>query len=123
MLQEIEETVSELNTEFAQARYLDEKLPVINLEQYYGINDSDNNRAQYYLVVQVARADASIGKVIIPSRYPARIRKLDFETVSADKKELFTNSDDILGLFFSDEKETLVAPDIAAILESNVNNK
>lgn len=120
VLQEIEETKT-ADADFNRARYLDEQLPVINLEQYFGIGNSDYGPAAYYLVVRAAKADGTITKAIIPSRYPARIRKLDFETVPVEKNDLFKNKENISGLFLSGDTDSLAAPDIAAIIERGVN--
>ncbi len=123
VLHEIEESVAAgVNGRFPEAKYLEVQLPVIDLEEYYGIKYSFKSKTAYYVVVRATTADHSLGLAIIRSVFPARIRKLNFTTAPLDTTGLFDNSGNILGSFLMDERNAVVIPDIAAIIDNNRND-
>jgi len=106
-------------TRFPQAPYLEEMLPVVELETYFGMPVRDARAEKHYLVARAPKADGSLGRVIIPTSYPVRIRKAGFEAIPAGETGLMENHQDILGAFVLASNDLVILPDISAIIAKN----
>lgn len=112
------------NSLFPIAPYLEELLPVINLEKYYGLKTSgEETRTGHYVVTRATRADGTIGKSILQMSHPVRIRKLNFTAVPVEEIGLPENSEDTLGFFMVDDSDLVVIPDISVIIAKNINEE
>lgn len=109
-------------TRFPQATYLEEMLPVVDLETYFGLSVKDNSVEKHYLIARAPKADGTLGRVIIPTSHPVRIRKAGFEAIAAGETGLTDNSQDILGAFVLASNDLVILPDLTAIIAKNEDN-
>lgn len=102
----------------ARARYLDEALPLIDLENYYGLEGLGQTLPDKYIVTRTTDPNGELVKVIIPAAHPLRMKKLSFATTPAPGSALNKNEEHILGAFFQDNDTLLVVPDLQTIIKS-----
>lgn len=104
---------------FPQAVYLEEMLPVVEMESYFGMPLSNPKAERHYLVARAPKANGTIGKVIIATSHPVRIRKVGFEAIPANETGLMKNHQDILGAFVLASNDLVILPDLSAIIAKN----
>lgn len=97
------------------AQYMEEILPVVSLESYYGLAEVTRPQAYKYLVTKVAMPANTLSKIVIRTVHPARIRKLTANTV-AHATVLPAHSEDILGAFTMPDNQLLIVPDLPRLV-------
>lgn len=98
-------------------QYLEELLPVISLERYFGLKVRKTRLADKFIVTRTAGENGKLAKIIVQAPFPVRMRNLDFKTAPTDDNGLLKNSEDILGCFHQGTKHIFIVPDLAVILE------
>jgi hypothetical protein len=103
----------------ATAQYQEAMLPVINLEQHFGLPESERRRLVKYLVIRAVTAEKALVKVIIETPHPLKMQEL--ETGFAGGARLLSlprNSTDLLGIYTMPDGCLGIVPDIAGISQS-----
>jgi chemotaxis signal transduction protein len=91
-------------------------LPVLSLEQYFGLQEEPSRSEGYkYVVTKTPVGEDTIARTILRFSHPIRIRKLIFNATEARHTGLLVNSGDILGAFTLPENQLLIVPDVAKI--------
>lgn len=118
ILTEIETLPTTNENEPARARYIDEALPLINLEKYFGLGDQLQTPIDKYIVTKTTDPNGELIKIIVPAAHPVRMKKLSFATTPAPGSALKKNEEHILGAFFQDNDTLLVVPDLQTIVKN-----
>lgn len=100
-----------------RAHYLEEALPVIDLEEHFGLGGIRQTLPEKYVVLRSSNTDGDLSKVMVRSVHQVRMRKLNFATTPAPGSALQKNQDHILGAFFQDNDTLLIVPDLKTIIE------
>ncbi len=103
----------------AAAQYQEAMLPVINLEEHFGLPESTPDRSIKYLVVRAVIDAKSLVKVII--RTPKAMKMLKLESpgfAEARQVSLPRNRDHLLGVFSLPDGSLALVPDVAGISRS-----
>ncbi|WP_163340081.1 hypothetical protein [Desulfopila sp. IMCC35008] len=100
-----------------RARYIDEALPLIDLETHFGLEGQWQTPADKYIVTKTTDPKGELVKIIIPAAHPLRMKKLSFATTPAPGSALKKNEEHILGAFFQDNETLLVVPDLQTIVK------
>lgn len=117
ILTEIEKLPSTDDSLPARARYIDEALPLIDLEHFFGLDDHGQNPTDKYLVTKTTDPNGELVKIILPAAHPVRMKKLSFATTPAPGSALKKNEDHILGAFFQDNETLLIVPDLQKLIK------
>jgi hypothetical protein len=99
-----------------RTQYLEETLPVLSLEKYYGLQELPTRSTYGYIVAKIPMPSGDMQKAVLRTNNPIRIRKLTFNAAEAKYTGLPEHSEDILGAFTLPENQLIVVPDIASIL-------
>jgi hypothetical protein len=100
------------------AQYQEETLPVINLEQHFGLQEMGQSRSLKYLVVRAVTAERTLVKVIVQTPHSLRILQLETGLVASRLVALPRNSSDLLGIYSMPDGSLGIVPDIAGISRS-----
>jgi hypothetical protein len=100
-----------------RVQYMEESLPLLSLEKYYGLEELPTRPTYGYIVAKIPMGTDRMQKVVLHTNNPVRIRKLTFNAVQAQYTGLPENSEDILGAFSLPENQLLIVPDIALMLD------
>lgn len=116
---QIEYILTELETRSGgeTGLYLDEFLPVISLETYFGLTMRRTRLADKFVVSRTAGTDGRLRKIIVRSAFPVRMRNLEFQSTAVSDAGLVENGEDILGCFHQGQKHLFIVPDLAAIIK------
>ncbi len=101
-----------------RTQYLEESLPVLSLEKYYGLQELPLRSTYGYVVAKIPMNTGSMQKAVLRTNNPVRIRKLTFNAEPAEHTGLPEHSEDIIGMFSLPENQLLIVPNIAAILNN-----
>jgi chemotaxis signal transduction protein len=103
----------------ATAQYQEAMLPVINLEQYFGLPESEQRRSVKYLVIRAVTAEKALVKVIIETPHSLKIQQLETGVAASRLLALPRNSTDLLGIYTMPDGSLGIVPDIAGIIRSS----
>ncbi len=100
------------------AKYQDALLPVINLENYYGLEVNDRSTLPKYLVVRSVNEKKELVKLIveIPQKY--NLQKLTTGIETLQSPMMSKNGENVLGLYTLAPGQLGVVPDFARISQS-----
>ncbi len=100
------------------ATYQDVMLPVINLENYYGLEVNGRSKPPKYLVVRSVNEKKELVKLIIeiPEKYTLQKLTAGFESLQSPVIPL--NSENVLGVYSLAPGQLGVVPDFARISQS-----
>lgn len=100
----------------AAARYRETVLPVINLEQYYGVEQSARNGSVKYLVLRSVDEDKELIKLIVETPGTVKLHKLEEGFVAMQIPAMPINNEDILGSYSLGTGKVGIVPDFASML-------
>lgn len=100
-----------------RAQYQEEMLPVIRLEEHYGLAEPPASAGYRYIVTKNPGTEGQLVRAIIRFSHPIRVRKINFNSVPTQITGLKKNSTHVLGAFTLPDNQLLIMPDIVAILE------
>ena len=116
ILQDI--TVIKSSSLLATAQYQDANLPVINLEQHFGLPETGLRRSTKYLVVRAVTAGKELVKVIIETPHALKIQQLETGFAASRQISLPRNGNELLGSFAMPDGSLGIFPDVACISRS-----
>ncbi len=99
----------------AAAQYQDALLPVISLEEYYGLPASGPGRPLKYLVVRSVNDDNALVGLILQTPCILKIGQLQAAVAFPEQLSLPDNGGDILGIYFLSNRTLGIVPDLAGI--------
>jgi hypothetical protein len=99
----------------AAAQYQDVLLPVISLEQYYGLPVTGPGRPLKYLVVRSVGNDNTLVRLILQTPCVLRIDQVRSAVAFSGQLFLPENGGDILGIYFLSDRTLGIVPDLARI--------
>ncbi len=99
----------------AGARYQDVLLPVISLEEYYGLPVTGPGRPIKYLVVRSVSGDNALVRLILQTPCILKIDQVQSAVAYPERLSLPQNGGDILGIYFLSDRTLGIVPDLAAI--------
>jgi len=102
----------------ATAKYQETMLPVINLEQYYGLAEKDRSGSTKYLVIRSADEKKELIKLIVQTTQTLKIQKLESEWKPSQDSVLPKHGEQVLGMYFLAEDKLAVVPDFIAMSRS-----
>jgi hypothetical protein len=97
------------------AQYQEVMLPVINLEEYFGLPETVPGRSLKYLVIRALTGEKSLVRVIIRTIHPLKLQKLEAGFGAVRQVSLPRNSNHLLGIFVLANGGLGVVPDVAGI--------
>ncbi|MFH0785792.1 MAG: hypothetical protein V2B20_28115 [Pseudomonadota bacterium] len=117
ILQDI--TVVRSPQRIAMAPYLDILIPVINLEQHFGLRETERRKSVKYLVIRAVTSGKSLVKVIIETAHVLKMQTLETGFAAASPLlSLPKNNDDHLGMYSMPDGSIGIVPDVAGITRS-----
>lgn len=117
ILQDI--TVVQSPQRIAMVQYQDAMIPVINLEQHFGLGEAGGHKSAKYLVIRAVTSEKTLVKAIIETVHVVKMQTL--ETGFAAASQLFSlpkNNDDLLGMYAMPDGSLGIVPDVAGIAGS-----
>ncbi len=99
----------------AAAQYRETILPVISLEEHFGMAPEAALRSLKYLVVRAATDEKTLAKLIVATPHGVRLDKLELGFGVASDLMVPRNSSDVLGSYTLPDGGIGLVPDIAAI--------
>lgn len=102
----------------ATAQYQEAMLPVISLEEYFGLPVTGAGRPLKYLVVRAVNDDNALVKLIIQTPCIVKIDQLGSAVAFPDVLSLPRNGGDILGIYSLSDRTLGIVPDLAGISSS-----
>lgn len=99
----------------AVAQYQDELLPVICLEEYYGLPVTGPGRPLKYLVVRSVNDDNTLVRLILQTPCILKIDQLQSAVAFPEQLSLPDNGGDILGIYFLSDRTLGIVPDLVGI--------
>ena len=102
----------------AAAQYREAVLPVISLEEHFGLPPQTAPRSLKYLVLRGATEEKKVVKVIVATPHGLRLDKLEPGTAVIHPVDLPKNPDHLLGSYRRPAGGVLLVPNIAAISRS-----
>lgn len=102
----------------ATARYQEKMLPVLNLEDHFGLAGKYSAKAKKYLVLKAANSNHEMSRLIIETPFLVKIQKLEKGFAACDALVLPKNNGDILGVYSLSATALAIVPDIAGIAHS-----
>jgi len=99
-------------------KYQETMLPVINLEQHYGLAEKDQSGSSKYLVIRSADEKKELTKLIVPTKQTLKIQKLESEWKPLQSPVLPKHSEHVLGMYFLAADKLAVVPDFIAMSRS-----
>ncbi|SHO50276.1 chemotaxis protein CheW [Desulfopila aestuarii] len=100
-----------------RAQYQEEMLPVVSLEKHFGLEESTSVSSYRYIVTKSPTPEGKLVKAILRFSHPIRVRKLNFNSVTAQHTGLRENAAHILGAFTLPDNQLVIIPDIPGILQ------
>jgi hypothetical protein len=113
ILQDI--TVFQSSPLVTTAEYQETILPVINLEQHFGLPEIRQGRLFKYLVVRAVAAEKTLAKVIIKTPQALKIQQLENIFTASKTLSLPRNNTDQMGTFSMPDGSIGIFPDFAGI--------
>lgn len=101
-----------------RAQYQEEMLPVISLEQHFGLDEPPQSAGYRYLVTKSPHEAGRVTRAILRFSHPVRVRKLNFNSTPTQHTGLQENVEHILGAFTLPDNQLVIIPDIPAILDT-----
>ena len=104
------------NERFA-ARYQDMVLPVVRLEDYYGLPGLKEERKNKYkyIVAGAVNGEGELVRVILQTRHHVQLLKVSEHQPSSFPLELPKRGEDVLGVYSLGEDKVLILPDLVGI--------
>lgn len=102
----------------ATAKYQETMLPVVNLEQHYGLAEKDQSGSPKYLVIRSADEKKELIKLIVQTSQTLKIQKLESEWKPSQETVLPKHSEHVLGMYFLAADKLAVVPDFIAMSRS-----
>lgn len=100
------------------AKYQDVMLPVVNLEEYFGLEDKGDVSPPRYLVVRSVNEQKEMVKLIVKTAQILKIQKLETEFKPLQSKALPKNNENVLGMYSFAEDKFAVVPDFVGMSQS-----
>lgn len=100
------------------ARYQEMTLPVLSLEENYGILDSEGAASSKYLVIRSVDAEGKIRRMIVGSSASPQFSLLDTDFSPLPDFSLPANSGQILGAYSLGGDKVGVVPDVINICQA-----
>ncbi len=97
------------------ARYRDTMLPVVELEDYFGLTPGTATGSGQYLVVRTVRNRTKLVKIIVKTSYALKVHKLDAGFAKISSLRFSQNGGDVLGFYSFAQDKIAAIPDIAKI--------
>jgi hypothetical protein len=116
ILQDI--TVFQSSPLVTTAEYQETILPVINLEQHFGLPEIGQGRLFKYLVVRAVAVEKTLAKVIVKTPQALKIQQLENIFTAPKTLLLPRNNTDLIGVFSMPDGSTGIFPDFAGISRS-----
>lgn len=104
------------NDTLQRAQYQDSPLPVVSLEQHFGLSSTEQSLPYKYIILKIPTDSQKVEKIILRTVHPIRVRKLTFNSAEAQHTGLKQNYGDILGAYTLPDNQLLIIPDLNAIL-------
>lgn len=95
-------------------------LPVVWLENYFGLQRVRGNKEPKYVVISGVSTDGELKRVIFPAPHSLKLHKLDSELKPVPSFVLPEKSDDILGVYSLSGSKLAIVPDIGKIARGAV---
>ncbi len=102
----------------ATAKYQETMLPVINLEQHFGLAEKDQSGSPKYLVIRSADEKKELVKLIVETTQALKIQKLEPEWKASQETVLPKHGEHVLGMYFLAVDKLAVVPDFIAMSRS-----
>lgn len=102
----------------AAAQYRESILPVVNLEEHFGLPSQEASRSLKYLVIRGVNEEKAVVKLIVTTPHTLRIDKLQSGIATPRQTDLPRNGGDLLGSYGLPGGVVVLVPDIAAISRS-----
>ena len=102
----------------ATAQYQEAMLPVLNLEEHFGLPEIVPGRSIKYLVVRAVTAEKTLIKVIIRTPHALKMQKLETGFAASRLPSLPRNNDHLLGIYTMQDGGVGLVPDVAGICHS-----
>lgn len=102
----------------AAAQYQETVLPVISLEEHFGMGVEAAQRTLKYLVVRAATEEKTVARLIVATPHGVRIDKLEPGFAVASELMVPRNNGDLLGRYALPAGGIGLVPDISAITRS-----
>lgn len=100
-----------------RAQYLEQSLPVITLEQHFGIPQLERHTSYRYLVTKFSAPESGMMRAILQIYHPVRMRKLIFNSVPSTSTATSKNERHILGAYTLPDNQLVIIPDIFGIVD------
>lgn len=101
-----------------RAQYLEQSLPVIHLENHFGLVQDSPPASFRYLVSKCVTRDKKIMRAMLKICHPVRMRKLSFHSTPTIHSTIPSNEHHILGAFTMPDNQLVIIPDIFAIVDT-----
>ena len=99
----------------ATAQYQEAMLPVLNLEEHFGLPEIAPGSSIKYLVVRAVTAEKALVKVIIRTPLALKMQKLETGYAASRLLSLPRNSNHLLGIYTMPDGGVGLVPDVAGI--------
>lgn len=97
------------------AQYRESMLPVISLEEYYGLQTREKPGQEKYLVVRAANDEKGVVKLIVETPNPVKIHRLESGFTPIASLALPRKATDVLGIYGLSKDKIAVVPDLVKI--------
>lgn len=108
---------NDVQPQFERAQYLEQSLPVIHLEEYYGLARTSPQPGYRYLVTKFAAKNHSMLRAILKIHHPVRMRKLTFNSVPCSTSPTPKNGEHLLGAYTLPDNQIILIPDLFALVD------
>jgi hypothetical protein len=102
----------------ATALYQEKMLPVISLEDHFGLVEKKRGRSKKYLVLKAADANQVLVRLIVETQFLVKMQRLEEGLASFGALALPKNNVDLLGVYSLSASAVALVPDIAGISRS-----
>lgn len=102
----------------AAAQYRETVLPVVSLEEYFGLPPQTAPRSLKYLVLRGVTDEKQVVKVIVATPHGLRLDRLEPGTTATCQVDLPKHTDELLGSYRLSGGGVALVPDIATISRS-----
>jgi len=111
-------TVFQSSPLITTAEYQDAILPIINLEQHFGLPEAGPGKASKYLVVRAVTTEKALVKVIIKTPNVLKIQQVEGVFTAPRPLSLPRNNADLMGSYSMPDGSLGLFPDVAGISRS-----
>lgn len=120
ILHEITEVSLDNRSEFhmTSAEWQDKTLPVISLENYFGLSQSVSHSNGKYVVAKSVDSKGQVIRLMVYATGNIRLQSVDFSCFPATASVLPKRREDALGVYSLQGRNVLIVPDLVKIFES-----